>query len=341
MTFKELLDCVQFEDVAPHIVKMYPDMGQSLGWYKIHFDMLRLMQPVFHEDANDKVCHITMEDWEDGSGLHLDAYPMEGDLWEHSLTKELIIEQGIKATNEELAACCLWHTSFYGFVEKQVDEHFKINDLDMSTLDRWNNSLYYKVRALKNFSVIREYGGFIPTIRQLSKLKKAELVKQAKDSVWFGSVPLNKIKRKKRFRIEFLEHYYERMTVISDFIVQAIPALKDARNYIRVEQLCKLFQSELFCTEEIMSYASNGESGAKYLYELFTSYDMIPKMDGIVVRLVTGTEHEVLTEDENLLCNLLAEGRKYGDLILDYDPALSNQVVISYAAYNSNNPLVK
>ena len=35
------------------------------------------------------------------------------------------------------------------------------------------------------------------------------------------------------------------------------------------------------------------------------------------------------------------ETLKYGDLILDYDPALGNQVVISYAAYNSNNPLVK
>lgn len=68
---------------------------------------------------------------------------------------------------------------------------------------------------------------------------------------------------------------------------------------------------------------------------------MIPKMDGIVVRLVTGTECEVLTEDEILLCNLLAEGRKYGDLILDCDPALGNQVVINYAAYNSNTPLVK
>ena len=144
MTFKELLYSVQFADVAPHIVKMYPDMRQSLGWYKIHFDMLRLMQPVFHEDANDKVCHITMEDWEDGSGLHLDAYPMEGDLWEHSLTKELVIAPEVAASNEELAACCLWHTSFYGFVEKQVDEHFKINDLDMATLDRWNNSLIIK-----------------------------------------------------------------------------------------------------------------------------------------------------------------------------------------------------
>ena len=341
MTFKELLESVRYEDVAPHIVRMYPNMRQSLGWYKIHFDMLRLMQPVFHEDANDKVCHITMKDWEDGSGLHLDAYPMEGDLWEHSLTKELIVALDVKATKEELAACCLWHTSFYGFVEKHVKERFRTEDLDLDTLNRWDDSLYYKAKALQNFSIIREHGGFIPTIRQLSKSKKAELIKQAKDSMFLGITPMNRIKRKKHFRIEFLEHYYERMSVISDFIVQAIRALKDARNYMRVEQLCELFHSELFCTEEIMSYASNGKSGAKYLYELFTSYDMIPKMDGIVVRLVTGTEHEVLTEDEILLCNLLAEGRKYGDLILDYDPALGNQVVISYAAYNSNNPLVK
>ena len=104
MTFKELLDSVQFEDVAPHIVRMYPDMENSIGWYKIHFDMLRLMNPVYHKDANDKVCRITMKDWEDGSGLHLNAYPMEGDLWEHSLTKELIIAPEVKASNEELAA---------------------------------------------------------------------------------------------------------------------------------------------------------------------------------------------------------------------------------------------
>ena len=102
MTFKELLDCVRFEDVAPLIVKMYPDMGQSLGWYKIHFDMLRLMQPVLHEDANDKVCHITMKDWEDGSGLHLNAYPMEGDLWEHSLTKEPVYELSACVVGSEM-----------------------------------------------------------------------------------------------------------------------------------------------------------------------------------------------------------------------------------------------
>ena len=341
MTFKELLDSVRFEDVAPHIVRMYPDMEHSLGWYKIHFDMLRLIQPVFHEDANDKVCNITMKDWEDGSGLHLDACPMEGDMWEHSLTKELIIAPDVTASNEELAACCLWHTSFYGFVERQMDERFRTEYLDLDVLYRWDDSLYYKVRAMRNFEKIRRNGGTIPTIRQLSPTKKAELIKQAKESVWYGNTPLNRIKRKKRFRTEFMEHYYERMTAISDYIVQAIPSLNDGRNYMSVEQLCGLFSSELFCSEEIMSFVPEGESGTKYLYDLLSSYGMIPKMAGIVVRLVTGTKHEVLTEDEKLLCNLLAEGRKYSDLILDCDPSLGNQVVISYAAYNSKNPLVK
>lgn len=341
MTFKELQNSIQFEDVAPHIVRMYPDMENSIGWYKIHFDMLRLMNPVYHEDANDKVCNITMNDWEDGSGLHLDAYPMEGDLWEHSLTKELIIAPEVKASNEELASCCLWHTSFCGFIEKHVDDRFRVEELDLNILDRWNDSLYYKARAMRNFSIIRKHGGVIPTIRQLSKSKKAELIKQAKESMWCGKTHMNRIKRKKWFRTEFMEHYYERMSAISDFIVHTIPALNNAGNYMSVEQLCGLFHSDLFCSEEIMSFAPNSESGAKYLYDLLSSYDMIPKMDGIVVRLVIGTEHEVLTEDERQLCNILAEGRKYSDLILDNDTTLGNQVVISYAAYNAKNPLVK
>lgn len=102
MTYEELLDRVTFKDVAKHIVQFYPDMEPCLGWYNIHFDMLRLMKPKYYEGSNDDVCHITMKDWEDGSGLHLDAYPMEGDFWEHSLTKELILAPNVKASDEEL-----------------------------------------------------------------------------------------------------------------------------------------------------------------------------------------------------------------------------------------------
>ena len=103
MTFKELLDSVSYDEVERQIRIMYnyPETGK-LGWYKIHFDMLRLLTPKHDDDANDDVCHITMENWDDGSRPHLHAYPMEDDLWEHSLTKEIVIAPDVKATNEEL-----------------------------------------------------------------------------------------------------------------------------------------------------------------------------------------------------------------------------------------------
>lgn len=49
MTYKELLNSVSFEEVKPHIARMYPEAKDSLGWFKLHFDMLRLMTPKHHE----------------------------------------------------------------------------------------------------------------------------------------------------------------------------------------------------------------------------------------------------------------------------------------------------
>lgn len=330
MTFKELLNSVHFEDVAPHIVKMYPEMAHALGWFKIHFDMLRSMQPILHEDANDVVCRISS--WEDDSGSHLDACYMEGDLWEHSLTKELIIAPEVEASNEELVACCLWHTSFYGFVEKHLEERSKKFLLGLNKSDK--SKSHYKEKAIKNFSVIRRNGGTILTIRQVPPSKKSALIRQTKESIWYGNAPLNKPKRKKMFRREYMENYFKQMASISDFIIQALPTMSNEKNHMSLEQLCGLFNAEIFCQKEIMSYAPDGDSGAKYLFDLISTYDMVQKKDGIIVRLVTGTKHNDLSEDEISLFNLMAEGCRYSDLILDYDPSLGNQVTLCYATYN-------
>lgn len=40
-------------------------------------------------------------------GSHLDAFPMEGDWWEHSLTKEIVLDANVHVTNVEIAACCI------------------------------------------------------------------------------------------------------------------------------------------------------------------------------------------------------------------------------------------
>ena len=55
MTYKEFLNIVTFEEVAPHIVNMYPEAKDSLGWFKLHYDMLKQMTPKRHDDSNGDV----------------------------------------------------------------------------------------------------------------------------------------------------------------------------------------------------------------------------------------------------------------------------------------------
>jgi hypothetical protein len=270
----------------------------------------------------------------------LDAHPMEGDLWEHSLTKEIILAPDVKATNAEIAACCIWHTSFYGFVDKQAQECLRFDEDDLDIKDRWDDSIYNKVKAMRYFSIIRRNGGYIPSVRELAPSKKQELFSKAKDYFWCISASMNKIKRKKMFRREFMAHYYERMAAISRFIVQAIPALSDERNNMSLDQLCGLFQSDLFSPETITSYADENTYGAKYLCELLEMEDVNTRLDKMVVVLTTGEWHQELTQDEQRLCKLLIGNCKSSDILVATDPSLGRQVRIDYATFNSEHPLI-
>ena len=340
MTFKELLNSVTFEEVAPCLLQMHPDAEGNLKWYKIHFDMLRQMTPKRHDDANSDVCNITTRGME-GGGFRLNAYPMEGDLWEHSLTKEIILAPDMKAANVEIAACCIWHTSFYGFVDEHAQESLRFDEDDLDIKDRWDDSIYNKVKAKRYFSIIRRNGGHVPTMKELAQSKKKELIRRTKEDFWCISESINKIKKKRMFRREFRGYYYERMAAISRFIVQAILALSDERNNMSIEQLCGLFQSDLFSPETITSYADEDSNGVKYLCELLEMEDINTRLDRIVVVLTTGEYHKELTEDEQRLCKLLIGNCKSSDILLATDPTLGKQVRINYATFNSINPLVK
>ena len=340
MTFKELLNSVTFEEVAPCLLQIHPDAEGNLKWYKIHFDMLRQMTPQYDDDANSDVCNITLREREDESP-RLNAYPMEGDLWEHSLTKEIILALDVKATNAEIAACCIWHTSFYGFVREQSQEYLRFDEDGIDIEDRWSDSKYYKVKTKRYFSIIRKNGGHVPTMRELARSKKKELIRRSKEDFWCISRRMNKIKKKRMFRREFRGYYYERMAAISKFIVQAIPALGDERNNISIDHLCELFQSDLFSPETITSYADENSNGAKYLCELLEMEDINTRLGRMVVVLTTGEYHKELTEDEQTLCKLLISDCKSSDILLATDPLLGKQVRIDYATFNSKEPLVK
>ena len=81
MTYHELLHSVTFDEITPFLEKKNGG-AVSLALYKTHYDMLRLLTPRREEDDN-KTATITNAkldyDWEEP---HLEAFPMEGDLWE-------------------------------------------------------------------------------------------------------------------------------------------------------------------------------------------------------------------------------------------------------------------
>lgn len=328
MTYKELLGSVTFEQMEPYIVSLHPEAKDSLGWYRLHFDMLRLMEPKHHDDSNGDVCHITMEDWEDGTGLHLDAYPMEGDWWEHSLTKEIVVDANVHATNAEIAACCLWHTSFYGFTEEQVME--------------WPRG-DYKSKAMELTKIIRRNGGHVPPVRELPPSKRQELIKKAKKRVWYGNKRANRTMHKRHFRHVFMEVYYERMAAIGNFITKVLPALPMAEtNLLTIDQLCELFYSESFASVTIQSYVDETTDAASYLTDLITKYDVLPQADNVIICLATGHSWGKLPmvspQEDDLLTTIVTdvitteEIEGSVDIILDYKPNLGHQVEITVVA---------
>ena len=314
MTYKELIHLVTFKEVEPHIVNMYPEAKDSLGWFKLHYDMLRLMNPKRHDDSNGDVCRITMKDWDDGTGPHLDAFPMEGDFWEHSLTKEIVLDADVHVTDAEIVACCLWHTSFYGFTKGQKKEFANID-------------FKSKVKELK--TIILNNGGYVPPKRELLPSKKQEMIGKVKKNVWYG-------------RKDFMETYYDRMEAISSFIVQVLPALSVGANSLTIGQLCKLFFSSKFATTVIQSYADETSDAASYMSDLISKYDMLPHGKNAIIYLVTGLSRDnpsVLNPEENELLKIIVdkvitatERKGTVDLILDNNPVLCRQIEITVVA---------
>ncbi|KGN97449.1 hypothetical protein HQ36_05980 [Porphyromonas gingivicanis] len=143
MTLKELLCTISFEEIEPHIALLYPDMAtpQMLELFRFHHKLLcRLIPQV---DESEQPCIIAMTKWKEDESPLLDAYNIEGCEWEVALSKEIVVEPEVTASLSEIAACCLWHTSFYGFTPQQREEVFLEFD-QKATRRSSRNKTFYK-----------------------------------------------------------------------------------------------------------------------------------------------------------------------------------------------------
>ena len=108
MTLKELLLKYEFDTVVPDLLTVDEPIMDNLYAFKEAFDTLRRMAP---GDAQGEqiVVSLEVETEEDGTEIecYLHASNCEGDLWESSLAKEVVIEADI--TEIRALAQILWH----------------------------------------------------------------------------------------------------------------------------------------------------------------------------------------------------------------------------------------
>ena len=110
MRLRELLCACDFDDIVPHILRVYPEHASQIPWYREAYDILCHMKYKEY-DGTISVEWVNCTDEEP----YIQIGNSEGDLWESNLGKHLEIADNVHVSHVELAARCLWSITFYGY----------------------------------------------------------------------------------------------------------------------------------------------------------------------------------------------------------------------------------
>ncbi len=344
MTYSELLHSVRFDDLEAYIIK-YHGHGECMAWYKIHYDMLCQMTPHrdadTDEDGNDQTMatveyYIPEEDEKDVKPSTLEVFPLEGDLWEVALARELIVAPDVTATKEEIAACCLWHTSFYGFTPIQRECFFREEDgVDAEEAKRYK----------------RMFGSMVPSKKQMLR-KRAfhnmvrsdmRVIRRYRHNKTYKKNGYTFMDRKRKWRMwkrESITSIYN--SIIAD-IGKAIEMMHRGESVVAppsVEEMCKkLFWGRHCHTVSFQTYVNDADRRCEYLEELITKYDAYKaaKLAGAIACLSSAAAHPVTMEEMRLVA-LATKGCKERQYCVKTDDSLGKELRLSVAFYEELKP---
>ena len=267
MTLYELLHQVSFDEIVPFIERYHG--WNALALYKIHYDYLRHLTPELGEWTTATVSNGELdESWPEP---HLDAHPLEGDLWEHSLAKELIIEPDVIASLAEIAMCCLWHTSFWGFTEEQREERFE--NLDYYAEDMLDHDIT-RLRAMKVIRAIESAGGKVPSIKEYMKVRafhnkiRSKCMEFKSHRKVFAKAGIRKRSMRSYARHIIRREYYNRIWVTSEVIRAILKSPMAQAEDLKPLLLCDHMQSYEYKT---MTFGS--QKRVAWMKELIEKYE--------------------------------------------------------------------
>ena len=308
MTYKELLDSVSFEEIVPYIEKYHGGKG-CLALYKIHYDMLCYLIPN-PEDAYYKTATVSHgEQDEDWPEPHLTVNPIEGQIWTGALTMELVIEPDVTEPLAEIVACCLWHTSFYGFTEEQTKAKFESWERHISDEE------YQCQQAQKLVKIVNDAGGSVPTEKELMAVPSfQDKVKATKDSM--------------------MQVYWNRIGITADFVANNLPSDSDIVG-ISVADLCRLFFAKHYIEYDYRSYCKDENNRADYLIELIDRYEAFEYgiLPNALIVLSTSKKYPLLMEEMRVAEHIAEMSKGVIRFIVKTDDTLEQELRMNIAFY--------
>ena len=288
MTLKELLLKYEFDTVVPDLLTVDEPIKDNLYAFKEAFDTLRRMAP---GDAQGEqiVVSLEVETEEDGTEIerYLHAFNCEGDLWESSLAKEVVIEADI--TEIRALAQILWHITFFGFTP-DFEEGFMppetINNYERKAylLEYHQFCNYAKIKRKKNPSDwdIRHYSMDDWKIYHARKTHR------------------NRTKRMRDARQDRQIAKYERMGKIQRLIDSIVATSWDS-DYADYKYLFDTKEIRVF---EFYSRTTSKEVRAQYIVDNFVKYfnEDLTQYKRTDMVISSGEEHGVTFEEMHSLC---------------------------------------
>ena len=298
MTFKELLDKYQFEEIVPEIRDVWKH--NDISGFKMAFDCLKALTPKPSEGSVD----ITIAG--DESDPYVRVMGLSEDHWENGLSKPIKINRLNDSNLPEkmLLAHCLWEITYYGFTQRAVKEKFH------GFRNRWeeNNQFDKMLHEL----IIRHNRKNVKR-KNLKFTKEGEPGFCAKNKEELKKYLLsprktNRRKRKAEKRYRERREYLERMSRRTELIKKLS---RDGSSF-SFKDLEFILTINIGQEENYESFPNASSSRATYLEDLILNYadlsDLaVKKITDIVILAESSKDTPVSSEEEEILRRIFSQ----------------------------------
>jgi hypothetical protein len=256
MTLKDLILKYEFDTIVPDLLTVDQPIKDNLYAFKEAFDTLRRMAP---GDAGGEqiVVSLEVETEKDGTEVerYLHASNCEGDLWDSSLAKDVVIEADI--TEIRALAQILWHITFFGFTPEH--EGYRRHE---------NKNEYERKASLLRYHQFCNYARIKPKKNPTDWELRCSLSLDDWDIYHAREAHRNRAKRMRDARQDRQIAKYERMGKIQRLIDSIVATSWDS-DYADYKYLFDTKELRVF---EFYSRTTSKESRAQYIVDNFVKY---------------------------------------------------------------------